>query len=962
MINKGPYWEKNIKACQDKRPLLFKMIKKFIEQRFVDDALRIEMALSATGKPVAKILQPNNSIWLHSPDDPELEAKNIVDTMELCPGELRFLIGFGLGYLPKEVLRRGLPFYKLIIFEKSPEIFYVALNYLDIEELIRADNVAILLGDSVDFTDIVNEHITSLLLTPPKITIYEPIRQLFPEYCLDIQRRVQDVCESVLCEVRTTRNVGKIMFENSMLNFTTAIHSANLAALKDLFKGQPGVVIGAGPSLNTSLPILKEFKNKIVTLAVDSSLPPLVRYGIKPDIVASVDYHPISYEKFRPILDETEDVPLAYVLPCGYMTVKTYKSPIKFFDSIDIPLVHDLRDQWGGLAHTVEMNAVAHLALHVAMIMGLDPIIFVGFDLAYVDFESHAKGMTLPLDIDLENLHWVESVTGQQVPTSVQLIAQREVIERLIKKSDILFVNASKGLKISGTVEASLAKILLKYADCELNAKNKIVKAYYESPKPTYSKLIGYLGQEIKKINVLREHYQEGIKAARQAIFYCNSKNKKRKNTQKKIKQYVSKALRFYEKYGTFPGPLANAIQLIESENIDLFVKEAEFKIKDRDGDSDKLEKVALEMEMIQQSFQTRLNAISRLEDYFQWMFEVFSLEHSLDKKLKEKKGDREKAALFFKIGQLLADKKDLSRAECYLTIASTLDPENPYILSILGKIYGFYRMHTKALKFLKKAYSLDPSNTEIFNLLQEEIKYPERLLKEAKEYIEFQRRDDSGLGKITWALKNINEVLTLYPNDNTAKKMKRQVEDYIFQSKEKKDFFIKLFRMNLNEALEKIRQIGESEIETAQKALMFLKKQHPHNIEILILLSSTLIADNKISEAEKILIQIGSLAPNDPRPDVMLAECFLRLEKWADAARYLSQAIKKDKNLFDLYEQLGLIYKRMARYEDAITAFEKLFIHFPYRKEILREIGDCYMALGLKEAAHIAYSACKKN
>jgi len=53
-----------------------------------------------------------------------------------------------------------------------------------------------------------------------------------------------------------------------------------------LVKGKIIFVVGSGPSLSSAIPILKKYK-KIVKIAADSSIKPLVENGIIPDIVVT---------------------------------------------------------------------------------------------------------------------------------------------------------------------------------------------------------------------------------------------------------------------------------------------------------------------------------------------------------------------------------------------------------------------------------------------------------------------------------------------------------------------------------------------------------------------------------------------------------------------------------------------------------------------------------------------------
>lgn len=54
----------------------------------------------------------------------------------------------------------------------------------------------------------------------------------------------------------------------------------------DLIKGKTVLVIGSGPSLASAIPKLKNYK-KIVKIAADSSIKPLVANGIIPDIIVT---------------------------------------------------------------------------------------------------------------------------------------------------------------------------------------------------------------------------------------------------------------------------------------------------------------------------------------------------------------------------------------------------------------------------------------------------------------------------------------------------------------------------------------------------------------------------------------------------------------------------------------------------------------------------------------------------
>jgi uncharacterized Rossmann fold enzyme len=60
----------------------------------------------------------------------------------------------------------------------------------------------------------------------------------------------------------------------------------SISKLKKMIFGKPVFVIGAGPSLQSSIPVLKKYKNTI-KICADTALTPLLKNGIRPQIVVT---------------------------------------------------------------------------------------------------------------------------------------------------------------------------------------------------------------------------------------------------------------------------------------------------------------------------------------------------------------------------------------------------------------------------------------------------------------------------------------------------------------------------------------------------------------------------------------------------------------------------------------------------------------------------------------------------
>ncbi len=74
--------------------------------------------------------------------------------------------------------------------------------------------------------------------------------------------------------------------KESAILLNSILRKSDTKKITDLIKGKTVFVIGSGPSLSLAIPKLKKYK-KIVKIAADSSIKPLVENGIIPDIVVT---------------------------------------------------------------------------------------------------------------------------------------------------------------------------------------------------------------------------------------------------------------------------------------------------------------------------------------------------------------------------------------------------------------------------------------------------------------------------------------------------------------------------------------------------------------------------------------------------------------------------------------------------------------------------------------------------
>jgi hypothetical protein len=93
--------------------------------------------------------------------------------------------------------------------------------------------------------------------------------------------------------------LGDLESQNYSFNQERVRQSPGINSLKGTHRGQPGILVGAGPSLDDLLPYLQRLARFAVVACVDTALPILTREGIQPQYVLTLDPQEASFLHFR---------------------------------------------------------------------------------------------------------------------------------------------------------------------------------------------------------------------------------------------------------------------------------------------------------------------------------------------------------------------------------------------------------------------------------------------------------------------------------------------------------------------------------------------------------------------------------------------------------------------------------------------------------------------------------------
>ncbi len=383
----APYL-KNLAALWKAEPKLARRIEALDGE--MQSGIEYHVEPSKSGLPTLSVLTGQGRVLqLHSRYEPLAEAKKLIEPLNTKQAVAFYIQGFGLGY-HAELLAESTGDDTLIcIFEPDVRLLRIAFEQRDFAKLIESGRV-------MWFTEAdKGELFTRLTPWQPSITMgferiaHGPSLQLAAEFHQQIRTWVEEFKAYAHTTVTTLVLNGKRTAENVARNLPWYVATPSLSRLKDRYKGQPAIIVSAGPSLRKNKHLLKDAQGKAVIVAVQTTLQPLLEMGIEPNFVTSLDYHDIStrfWEKLPPTL-RTE-------------LIAEPKASSAIFDLNPGPLSLLGNDFAENLLSELKLNktrlpggaTVAHLAYYVAEHLGCDPIIFVGQDLGFSDGLCYMPG------------------------------------------------------------------------------------------------------------------------------------------------------------------------------------------------------------------------------------------------------------------------------------------------------------------------------------------------------------------------------------------------------------------------------------------------------------------------------------------------------------------------------------------------------------------------------------------
>lgn len=287
----------------------------------------------------------------------------------------------------------------------------------------------------------------------------------------------------------TTLRFNELWRKNFLANQNAIRKNPGVLALKQKFKDIPGIVIGAGPSLDKNIRFLRQAVGKTVLISSDAALKPLMNHNIEPSFVVCLD----PQEEITKFLAGVPHRGITLVAPSIVhpQVLDLWEGPVVFYHKFapDIPLLTEIQQQIPHIGVLTPGGSVLSVAYDLAFQTGGNPIIFIGQDLSYPKNNTHSRSseyaesvLENTLDVQKENIVFEKDINCVSLPTLKSMAVSKEWFNWAFttwkRETPVEIINCSEaGILTENCSLITLCEALFKYPGKTVNAPWIIKKA-----------------------------------------------------------------------------------------------------------------------------------------------------------------------------------------------------------------------------------------------------------------------------------------------------------------------------------------------------------------------------------------------------------------------------------------------------------------------------------------------------
>ena len=399
---------------------------------------------------------------------------------------LMLIAGVGAGYHIQPLIEQW-DIRHLIILEPELELFYLSLHTIDWEAIFNYFNTPDK-SFNIHFFIHMDNILSNIRLINPVFINHAYVFKHFYRDEIIVNALIQRA-------FMLTHGFGfyddeKCSLEHSLENLKNKIpilYPNTEMALKDTI---PVFIVGAGPSLDDSVEVIKKYKDQAIIISCGSALITLEKEGIKPDFHMEIERTYDTYEALGPIdknyLSELNFIGNNSIHPAvfelfeqKFMFIKANDAFVDFI-SEHVPHLH------------CSNPTVVNGAMALSVELGAENIYLFGVDMGTKNLAYHHSKYNVAMDenskfflSEMVDAKPVNGNFGGTVYTNEHLLCSKNTIEEVLAlHTNVKAYNCSDGIKIENTIPLEKDKINLLNSNISKEAAVSLIKSQFKNDYP----------------------------------------------------------------------------------------------------------------------------------------------------------------------------------------------------------------------------------------------------------------------------------------------------------------------------------------------------------------------------------------------------------------------------------------------------------------------------------------------
>lgn len=462
-----------MEILENNKRALERVMPKFLEQRLAAAGVKnVFVEMAADGERILGIERENRKWYLNSRYDTAFAAAVYAGRYQVRAYGTYFVFGFSDGRHVREFLKKCDDTNHIVICEPSVEVFEECCEQFDVSDILEDKRVRFYIPDVTDsIEDIMKKNLQYSDFTFTEFCILPGYDILFHEECEEFQNLIIERLRDEAVKKGTSLSFQRVIPRNTLYNMKHTIRTRNIGQIREALEGYPledipAVIVCAGPSLDKNIQELKKIQGRALIIVVDAALRAVMRAGIHPDLVCTVDPNPP--ERFFTDLD------LCGLTWCCENAskpeiIRKYGERVYYFGYFEKGWNQMISEMLGyGFPVLPTGGSVSSIAFAMALYFGFRKIVFMGQDLAFTGGKSHTSGIEGALGdndkyIKSRCLMEVEGIDGTMLQTDFQMWYYKQWFEKAIRDGGdrMRVIDATEGgAKIEGTENMKMSEVV----------------------------------------------------------------------------------------------------------------------------------------------------------------------------------------------------------------------------------------------------------------------------------------------------------------------------------------------------------------------------------------------------------------------------------------------------------------------------------------------------------------------